>query len=316
MQATSRDWLNLIITATPVPDFAAQPVDVSLSPDQFNPTTDWFPAEHTAQGLRLMIGPGTDPGQLQPGSWHAWGRLTALGDGTLPVFYIGAFLIVGGTDLAPMPPVTIGQAALDAAMALESAARIAGDLAGAGNSRLYARPMWVPADCGAATLDAIGSTVASVALPSTGTAVSSLCQWFGEEGEVPSAIRFVAITAGVAVTAFRVGIYDDATGDLIYATANEAAAVGSAGEKVLDLLPVGSPPPMTYGQLIHVVWWNSATTGVFMARFAPLSSAVGNLGTTATHGRSMSRSGQADLPPTMSNFAGTTTVWFGQVLKA
>ena len=116
MQATSRDWLNLIITATPVPDFAAQAVEVSLSPDQFNPTTDWFPAEHTAQGLRLMIGPGTDPGQLQPGSWHAWGRLTALGDGTLPVFYIGAFLIEGGSGLAPMPPTTIGQAALDAAI--------------------------------------------------------------------------------------------------------------------------------------------------------------------------------------------------------
>lgn len=120
MQATSRDWLNLIITATPVPDFAAQVVEVSLSPDQFNPTTDWFSAEHTAEGLRLMIGPGTQleggPGSLAPGSWHAWGRIVDMGDGTLPVFYIGAFLIEGGTDLAPMPPVTIGQAALDAAL--------------------------------------------------------------------------------------------------------------------------------------------------------------------------------------------------------
>ena len=120
MQATSRDWLNLIITATPVPDFAAQAVEVSLSPDQFNPTTDWFLAEHTAEGLRLMIGPGTQleggPGSLAPGSWHAWGRIVDMGDGTLPVFYIGAFLIEGGTDLAPMPPVTIGQAALDAAI--------------------------------------------------------------------------------------------------------------------------------------------------------------------------------------------------------
>lgn len=128
MQATSRDWLNLIITATPIPDFAAMTVQVSLSPDMFNPTADWYASEHTADGLRLMIGPGTQldggPGQLQPGSWHAWGRIVSMGDGTLPVFYIGAFSIEGGTDLAPMPPVTIGQAALDAALAAYAPATV------------------------------------------------------------------------------------------------------------------------------------------------------------------------------------------------
>lgn len=174
------------------------------------------------------------------------------------------------------------------------------------------RPFWVPDDAAAATADTGSTTLSNVAMPS-GTAYASLCQWFGDDNTVPSAVRFV-VGAFATVTLFRLGIYDD-SGVLRYVTSNLFSDVGSNGTKTALLTTIdATPKTFVFGELFSLGWISvGGTPGI--PRFTPASSAVGSLGTVAPKGRIRTQTGQADLPSTLTGWAQGSSIFLGQILK-
>lgn len=314
MLSDDRDRLpiNVEIPAGVDPDTLTFEVSISTDPD--NPdNTAWWPATYSASaGVVLWdYGPGSDFGRLPSGRLEAFLRIGGLPD-RLPVRHAGSFVVVGGDPAPAMPPVSIGMAELTLAMseaaanlAAEATARIAGDAA--------QRPAWLPDGVAAATLDPLGTTLGNAALTS-GLFYVSQSQWFGADGGIPTATRFIVDATGTNVSLFRMAVLD-AAGAVQYVTTNEAAGVGSNGTKTLALSPVGPSKTFARGEILYIGWINVADAGVQIPRFAGLSAAVVNLSSSAARRRATSIAGLTDLPGDNTGAALASTVFFGQVLE-
>lgn len=92
-------------------------IEGSISGDPGNPSADWYPAELTEGGFRMLCGPLAPVGRQPAGSRHIFGRVLTGLEPRQPWFYGGAFRIEGGDPAEPSPPVTIGMPELDAALA-------------------------------------------------------------------------------------------------------------------------------------------------------------------------------------------------------
>lgn len=92
-------------------------IEGSISGDPGNPSADWYPAELTEGGFRMLCGPLAPIGRQPAGSRHIFGRVLTGLEPRQPWFYGGAFRIEGGDPAEPSPPVTIGMPELDAALA-------------------------------------------------------------------------------------------------------------------------------------------------------------------------------------------------------
>lgn len=329
-------------------DLDAVAASVSLSTDDENPSLEWFPAERSGDGVRLMVGPDSAVGRLGAGAWWAYVKLE--GDGLEDqalVLRAGSFVVEGGAAAGAMPSSAVGRLEFDAAIAdLEaaianldgagfltpavldqalSAYALGADLtalaasvnaalaAAAASSRALVRPSWIPADCGTATIDPLGTTVANSALSLNSEQISK-CVWYGPDNTAPSAVRFIVGVVGGAITLFRNAVYS-ADGVLRYVTANEAASVASTGTKVHALEAVGAPYRFAFGEPLHLGWLNVGGTGVQIPRFSSLSAATLNLGFTGLDRRAVVFSGISDLATDVSS-AGVSSgiVLLGQLM--